>query len=53
MPVPTIGIRGEKTLEELKEEMLSCFQEVMNGRQTRAEENGAVEISINQSYSYA
>ena len=47
------SIRGEKTLEELKEEMLSCFQEVMNGRQTRAEENGAVEISINQSYSYA
>lgn len=47
------SIRGEKTLQELKEEMLLSFQSVMNGKLTRAEENGAVEISINQSYSYA
>lgn len=47
------SIRGEKSLEELKEEMLSCFIEVMNGKKTRAEENGANELSINQCYSYA
>lgn len=47
------SISGEKTLEELKQEMLTCFLEVMNGKKTRAEENGAVEVSINQSYSYA
>lgn len=47
------SIRGEKSLEELKEEMLSCFVDVMNGKKTRAEENGANELSINQCYSYA
>lgn len=47
------SIRGEKTLHELKDEMEACFIEVMNGKKTRAEENGANELSINQCYSYA
>ena len=38
---------------ELKDEMLSCFLEVMNGKPVRAEENGANELGINQCYSYA
>ena len=47
------SIRGEKSLQELKTEMLSVFADVMNGKKTRAEENGANELSINQCYSYA
>lgn len=47
------SIRGEKTLQELKDEMEACFIEVMNGKKTCAEENGANELSINQCYSYA
>lgn len=47
------SIRGEKSLQELKTEMLSVFTDVMNGKKTRAEENGANELSINQCYSYA
>ena len=47
------SIRGEKSLPELKTEMLSVFADVMNGKKTRAEENGANELSINQCYSYA
>ena len=47
------SIRGEKSLKELKTEMLSVFADVMNGKKTRAEENGANELSINQCYSYA
>lgn len=47
------SITGEKTLMELKDEMLSCFFEVMNGKPVRAEENGANELGINQCYSYA
>lgn len=47
------SIRGEKSLQELKTEMLSVFADVMNGKKTLAEENGANELSINQCYSYA
>ena len=46
------SISGEKTLEELKEEMLQCFFDVMKGKKTKAEENEANETGINQSYCY-
>lgn len=47
------SITGEKTLSELKEEMLLEFFDIMNGKLTRAEENGANELGINQCHSYA
>lgn len=46
------SISGEKSLAELAEIMSDAFVEYCNGKQTKAEENGANEMCLNQCYSY-
>ena len=47
------SITGEKTLEELGQEMFDLLIAVCEGKTVKAEENGCLEMAINQFYSYA
>ena len=47
------SISGEKSFDELGQELLAFTLEVCSGRQTKAEINGACEMGINQNYSYS
>lgn len=46
------SITGEKSFDELGAEMLEKILSVCSGEPTKAEINGAVEMGINQNYSY-
>lgn len=46
------SIEGEKTLEQLGEDLLSCIVSVCSGESVKAELNGANEVSINQNFCY-
>jgi altronate dehydratase large subunit len=46
------SITGEKTVEQLGEELLGYLLRVCGGETVRAEENGSAEIAINQFASY-
>lgn len=46
------SITGEKSFDELGDEMLAKIISVCNGEPTKSEINGAVEMGINQDYSY-
>ena len=46
------SITGEKSFDELGDEMLAKIISICNGELTKAEINGAVEMEINQDYSY-
>jgi len=46
------SIEGKKSLQELAEEMSDYFVKVCSGELTKAEQNGANEMSLNQCYSY-
>lgn len=47
------SITGQKTFEQLGQEMLEFIIDVCNGKETKAEINGACEVGINQNYSYS
>ena len=47
------ALEGEKTLEELGQEMFDLVIAVCEGKTVKAEENGCLEMAINQFYSYA
>jgi altronate dehydratase large subunit len=46
-------LSGEKSFEELGEEMLQYIVDVCNGEEVKAEINGACEMSVNQNNSYS
>ena len=46
------SISGEKTMEELAEEMLDLFLRVCSGEKTKAELNGCIENMISQTCVY-
>ena len=46
------SISGEKTMEELAEEMMELFLRVCSGEKTKAEINGCVENMISQTCTY-
>jgi len=46
------SISGEKTMEQLADEMLDYFIRVCNGEKTKAEENGCIENMISQTGCY-
>lgn len=46
------SIEGEKTLDQLGEELLACIIDVSSGETVKAEQNGANEVSINQNFCY-
>ena len=46
------SISGEKTVEQLGQELLDVIVKVCEGQTVKAEENGAFDMAINQFYSY-